>query len=49
MSTTTTRTGGLEGIVAAESEICFIDGVARGTHYRGYNITPLRNTPFSRK
>ncbi|MGA2434147.1 MAG: citrate synthase [Bryobacteraceae bacterium] len=41
MSTTTTRTGGLEGVVAAESEICFIDGEAGVLSYRGFNIHTL--------
>ncbi|HWR52195.1 MAG TPA: citrate synthase [Bryobacteraceae bacterium] len=39
MSTTTTR--GLEGVVAAESEICFIDGEAGILSYRGFNIHTL--------
>src|SRR5690349_3079279 len=38
----TTLTGaGLEGIVAGESEICFIDGYAGILSYRGYNIHTL--------
>jgi citrate synthase len=38
----TTVTGaGLEGIVAGESEICFIDGYAGILSYRGYNIHTL--------
>ena len=38
----TTVTGaGLEGIVAGESEICFIDGYAGVLSYRGYNIHTL--------
>jgi citrate synthase len=43
MSTTTaTTTGaGLEGVVAGESEICFIDGYAGVLSYRGYNIHTL--------
>jgi citrate synthase len=43
MSTTTvTTTGaGLEGIVAGESEICYIDGYAGVLSYRGYNIHTL--------
>jgi citrate synthase len=32
---------GLEGIVAGESEICFIDGYAGILSYRGYNIHTL--------
>ena len=32
---------GLEGIVAAESEICYIDGDAGILSYRGYNIHTL--------
>lgn len=39
MTTTTTR--GLEGVVAAESEICYIDGEAGILSYRGYNIHTL--------
>src|SRR3954464_3941428 len=43
MSTTTvTTTGaGLEGVVAGESEICFIDGYEGILSYRGYNIHTL--------
>ena len=41
MSTTTTFAAGLEGIVAAESEICYIDGYAGILSYRGYNIHTL--------
>lgn len=38
----TTLTGaGLEGVVAGESEICFIDGYAGILSYRGYNIHTL--------
>jgi citrate synthase len=38
----TTVTGaGLEGVVAGESEICFIDGYAGILSYRGYNIHTL--------
>ena len=33
--------GGLEGVVAANSEICFIDGVAGRLVYRGYEIGDL--------
>ena len=37
-----TQTGaGLEGVVAGESEICFIDGYAGILSYRGYNIHTL--------
>ena len=32
---------GLEGVVAGESEICFIDGYAGVLSYRGYNIHTL--------
>src|SRR5947207_8015127 len=32
------RTGGLEGVVAAKSDICFIDGQAGRLVYRGYEI-----------
>ena len=42
MSSTTTTTGaGLEGIVAGESEICYIDGYQGVLSYRGYNIHTL--------
>ena len=42
MSSTTTSTGaGLEGVIAGESEICFIDGYAGVLSYRGYNIHTL--------
>ncbi len=42
MSTSTTTTGaGLEGVIAGESEICFIDGYAGVLSYRGYNIHTL--------
>src|SRR6202167_3003511 len=41
-STTVTSTGaGLEGVVAGESEICYIDGYAGVLSYRGYNIHTL--------
>ena len=33
--------GGLEGVVAVQSEICFIDGVAGRLVYRGYDISDL--------
>ena len=33
--------GGLEGVVAAKSEICFIDGNAGKLVYRGYDIADL--------
>jgi 2-methylcitrate synthase len=36
-----TTVAGLEGIVAGESEICFIDGYAGILSYRGYNIHTL--------
>src|SRR5438445_13329873 len=39
MSTTTGA--GLEGIIAGESEICYIDGYAGILSYRGYNIHTL--------
>jgi len=35
---TTTSGAGLEGVVAGESEICFIDGYAGVLSYRGYNV-----------
>jgi citrate synthase len=42
MSTTTTTAGaGLEGVVAGESEICYIDGYEGVLSYRGYNIHTL--------
>jgi citrate synthase len=37
----TTVAGGLEGVVAGESEICFIDGYQGILSYRGYNIHVL--------
>ncbi len=40
-STTTTAGAGLEGVVAGESEICYIDGYAGVLSYRGYNIHTL--------
>jgi citrate synthase len=36
-----TKNAGLEGVVAAPSEICFIDGVAGRLVYRGYEIADL--------
>jgi citrate synthase len=47
-STTVTSTGaGLEGVVAGESEICYIDGYAGVLSYRGYNIHTLaQNATF---
>jgi citrate synthase len=42
MSSTATPPGaGLEGVVAGESEICYIDGYAGVLSYRGYNIHTL--------
>src|SRR5580698_5650456 len=47
MSTTTVpnptpiNPAGLEGIVAADSEICYIDGTTGVLSYRGYNIHTL--------
>ncbi|MEP6714691.1 MAG: citrate synthase [Terriglobia bacterium] len=43
MSTPTipTPAAGLEGVVAGESEICYIDGYAGVLSYRGYNIHTL--------
>src|SRR6266700_157129 len=38
---TTTAGAGLEGVVAGESEICYIDGYAGILSYRGYNIHTL--------
>jgi len=46
MSTTSTGAG-LEGVVAGESEICYIDGYAGVLSYRGYNIHTLaQNATF---
>src|SRR6185312_8583005 len=47
-STTVPTTGaGLEGVVAGESEICYIDGYAGTLSYRGYNIHTLaKNATF---
>ena len=36
-----TPTAGLEGVIAGESEICYIDGYAGVLSYRGYNIHTL--------
>src|SRR5579863_762919 len=41
MALTTTQAAGLEGVVAGESEICFIDGAEGILSYRGYNIHTL--------
>ena len=41
MSTTTAAPKGLEGIVAANSSICYIDGDAGVLAYRGYDIHDL--------
>ena len=41
MSTSTTTGAGLEGVVAGESEICYIDGQAGILSYRGFNIHTL--------
>ena len=41
MGTTGTTAAGLEGVVAGESEICYIDGYAGVLSYRGYNIHTL--------
>jgi citrate synthase len=41
MGTTGITTAGLEGVVAGESEICYIDGYAGVLSYRGYNIHTL--------
>jgi citrate synthase len=40
-TTATTPGAGLEGVVAGESEICYIDGYAGILSYRGYNIHTL--------
>src|SRR6185295_17605980 len=36
-----TTTAGLEGVIAGESEICYIDGYEGVLSYRGYNIHTL--------
>src|SRR5438270_4941947 len=36
-----TTVAGLEGVIAGESEICYIDGFAGILSYRGYNIHTL--------
>jgi citrate synthase len=41
MGTITAPGAGLEGVVAGESEICYIDGNAGILSYRGYNIHTL--------
>jgi citrate synthase len=41
MGTTQQAGAGLEGVIAGESEICFIDGQAGILSYRGYNIHTL--------
>jgi len=41
MSSTPTNVAGLEGVIAGESEICFIDGYNGVLSYRGYNIHEL--------
>src|SRR4029077_14460165 len=41
MALTTATGAGLEGVVAGESEICFIDGEEGILSYRGYNIHTL--------
>jgi citrate synthase len=41
MALTTATGAGLEGVVAGESEICFIDGEEGVLSYRGYNIHTL--------
>lgn len=46
-STVTTTGAGLEGVVAGESEICYIDGYEGILSYRGYNIHTLaKNATF---
>jgi citrate synthase len=41
------KSSGMEGVVAAPSEICFIDGIAGRLVYRGYEIADLvENTTF---
>ncbi|MGA2584842.1 MAG: citrate/2-methylcitrate synthase [Tepidisphaeraceae bacterium] len=47
VSPPTKSSAGLEGVVAAPSEICFIEGVAGRLVYRGYEIADLvENTTF---
>src|SRR5438445_7040261 len=41
LTTTTAQGAGLEGVIAGESEICFIDGEEGILSYRGYNIHTL--------
>ena len=41
MGTTTPAGAGLEGVIAGESEICYIDGYEGILSYRGYNIHTL--------
>jgi len=41
MSSTSTTAAGLEGVIAGESEICYIDGFNGVLSYRGYNIHEL--------
>ena len=36
-----TLTAGLEGVIAGESEICYIDGYQGILSYRGFNIHTL--------
>ena len=44
---TTTTSAGLEGVIAGESEICYIDGDAGVLSYRGFNIHILaKNATF---
>lgn len=46
-SPTLQRARGLEGVVALESELCYIDGAAGTLLYRGYDIADLaRNATF---
>ena len=40
-SRTVQPNGGLEGVVAAKSDICFIDGVNGKLIYRGYDIADV--------
>jgi citrate synthase len=45
---TTTFAKGLEGVIAAESKVCWIDGAAGELRYRGYAIQDLaENSTFS--
>ncbi|MBI2027237.1 MAG: citrate synthase, partial [Deltaproteobacteria bacterium] len=42
-----TYSRGLEGVIADESKICFIDGQKGELYYRGYSIESLKNCTFA--